>query len=82
MSPYEILQPGGSVEHWNDQSGQHWFKKLYQSFDKVAWINPIEQDQWHWTDSIGICAELVEDNMFPMTLSGLEKAMGYLTYPP
>lgn len=79
MSPYEIFQPGGSVEHWNDQSGQHWFKKLYQSFDKVAWINPIEQDQWHWTDSIGICAELVEDNMFPMTLSGLEKAMGYLT---
>jgi uncharacterized protein with von Willebrand factor type A (vWA) domain len=28
MSPYEIVQPGGSVEHWIDEAGQVWLKRL------------------------------------------------------
>ncbi len=28
MSPYEIVQPGGSVEHWNEESGEAWLHRL------------------------------------------------------
>ena len=28
MSPYEIVQPGGSVEHWNEEAGAVWMQRL------------------------------------------------------
>jgi hypothetical protein len=79
MSPYEILQAGGSVEFWNEQSGRYWFEKLKSSFDKLVWINPVAQDQWSWTQSIEICQQLADDKMYPMTIEGLEAAMAYLS---
>ncbi|MCK5881746.1 MAG: VWA domain-containing protein [Sinobacterium sp.] len=79
MSPYEILQPGGSVEFWNDKAGKYWFEKLKNSFEKLVWINPIAQEQWSWTQSIEICQTLADDKMYPMTIEGLESAMAYLS---
>ncbi|CAA0121982.1 Uncharacterised protein [BD1-7 clade bacterium] len=79
MSPYEILQPGGSVEHWNERPGRDWFEKLEKNFDKIAWLNPVPDDQWHWTQSIEIVQQLVEDKMYPLTIEGLESAMAYLS---
>ena len=79
MSPYEILQPGGSVEFWNDKAGKYWFEKLKNSFEKLVWINPIAQEQWPWTQSIEICQTLADDKMYPMTIEGLESAMAYLS---
>ena len=79
MSPYEILQPGGSVEHWNEKPGRYWFEKLQKNFDKMVWINPVAEDQWHWTQSIEIIQQLMEDQMFPLTMEGLESAMAYLS---
>ena len=79
MSPYEIVQPGGSVEHWNDQPGRYWFEKLTDNFDKVAWLNPVPEEQWHWTQSIEIIQHLVDDHMYPLTIEGLESAMAYLS---
>jgi len=79
MSPYEILQPGGSVEFWNDKPGRYWFEKLKANFDKLAWLNPVQVDQWSWTQSIEICQQLTDDHMYPMTIEGLEQAMAYLS---
>ncbi len=79
MSPYEILQPGGSVEHWNQKSGREWFEKLDKNFDKIAWLNPVPEDQWHWTQSIEICQSLLEGRMYPLTIKGLESAMANLS---
>lgn len=79
MSPYEILQPGGSVEHWNDEAGQVWMQRIMETYDKVAWLNPLPKDEWDWTQSIDICRHLVEDKMFPLTIKGLEDCMSYLT---
>ena len=79
MSPYEIVSSGGSVEHWNEEPGRYWFEKLTGTFDKVVWINPVPKDQWHWTQSIEICQQLVDDKMYPMTIEGLESAMAYLS---
>jgi uncharacterized protein len=78
MSPYEILQPGGSVEHWNDEAGEVWMRRLKQTYDKVAWLNPVPESEWHWTQSIQIIHQQLEGHMYPMTLAGLEDAMAYL----
>ena len=78
MSPYEILQPGGSVEHWNEEAGEVWMRRLRETYDKVVWLNPVPPGDWSWTHSIGLVEELMEGHMYPMTLAGLEEAMAYL----
>ncbi|MBP8924647.1 MAG: VWA domain-containing protein [Pseudomonadales bacterium] len=79
MSPYEILQPGGSVEYWNEESGEVWIRRLCETYSKIAWLNPIPQEHWDFTQSIDIARRLLEDRMFPMTMKGLEDAMAYLS---
>src|SRR4030095_13252615 len=34
MSPYEILQPGGSVEYNNEEPGAEWLQRLTHAFPK------------------------------------------------
>ena len=75
MSPYEILQPGGSVEHWNDETGAVWLKRLTDLYRRAIWINPTQEAHWPWTQSIKMVRELMEDRMFPMTGKGLEEGM-------
>jgi uncharacterized protein len=75
MSPYEILQPGGSIEHWNEEPGSAWMKRLLASYPRHAWLNPEPQDRWEFTPSIRITRELFEDRMYPLTLAGLDRAM-------
>ena len=77
MSPYEIVQPGGSVEHWNEESGEVWMRRLRENYE-VAWLNPVPPQDWNWTQSIKLVEQQMEGHMFPMTLGGLEKAMAYL----
>jgi hypothetical protein len=79
MSPYEIVQPGGSVEHWNDESGQVWMQRITDAFDKVVWLNPLPEEEWNWTQSVNMTRHLIEDKMFPLTLKGMEDAMAALT---
>lgn len=75
MSPYEILQPGGSVEHWNEETGQVWLKRLTDQYKHAVWINPTPPEHWAWTQSIKITRELMENRMQPMTIRGLETGM-------
>jgi uncharacterized protein with von Willebrand factor type A (vWA) domain len=79
MSPYEILQPGGSVEYWNEESGETWIRRLCETYSKLVWLNPVPEEHWDFTQSIDIARRLLEDRMFPMTIKGLEDAMGYLS---
>ena len=79
MSPYEILQPGGSIEHWNDEPGAAWIRRLLASYPHHAWLNPEPEERWEWTPSVKITRELVEDRMFPLTLEGLDRAMKALS---
>ena len=72
MSPYEIVQPGGSVEHWNAEAGQVWMQRLTGHFRRNAWINPTREDYWPHTHSIGLIRQIMEDRMYPMTLGGLD----------
>jgi hypothetical protein len=79
MSPYEILQPGGSVEYNNEEPGAEWLQRLTNAFPKHAWINPEPQGVWQYRQSISLIGELVGQRMFPLTLGGLEGAMRLLS---
>jgi uncharacterized protein with von Willebrand factor type A (vWA) domain len=79
MSPYEVMQPGGSIEHWNEEAGSVWMKRLLSSYDKAAWINPEAEDGWKYTQSTQLIRDLLEDRMYPLTVNGLEKSMANLT---
>jgi uncharacterized protein with von Willebrand factor type A (vWA) domain len=72
MSPYEVVQPGGSVEHWNAESGKVWMERLTGHFRKNAWLNPSREDYWRHTHSIDLLRQIMEGRMYPMTLSGLD----------
>jgi len=79
MSPYEILQPGGSVEYNNEEAGAEWLQRLTHAFPKFAWINPEPQGVWQYRQSISIIQQLMGQRMFPLTLKGLEDAMRMLS---
>jgi len=78
MSPYEILQPGGSVEYNNEEPGAEWLQRLTNAFPKFAWINPEPQGVWGYRQSISVIQQLMNQRMFPLTLPGLEGAMRLL----
>ena len=75
MSPYEILQAGGSVEHWNEEAGSVWLARITNAYKHAVWINPTPEEHWQWTQSIRITRELMEERMFPMSVEGLDRAM-------
>jgi uncharacterized protein with von Willebrand factor type A (vWA) domain len=79
MSPYEITQPGGSLEHWNAEAGSVWLERLMKHYPKFAWINPQPQSRWRHSASIEITRELLEGRMYPLTLAGLDDAIGALS---
>ena len=79
MSPYEILQPGGSVEYNNEEAGAQWLQRLTHAYPKFAWINPEPLGVWQYRQSISIIQQMVSNRMFPLTLKGLEDAMRMLS---
>ena len=74
MSPYEIAQAGGSVEHWNPEAGVTWINRALQQWPNAIWLNPIREKHWDYTHSIKMIRTLFSERMFPMTLEGLEQA--------
>ena len=72
MSPYEIVYPGGSIEHWNDKAGSYWVKKIVNYFDKVIWLNPENSANWGYSQSTKILQELINNSMFELNISGIE----------
>jgi uncharacterized protein len=75
MSPYEITQAGGSVEHMNPEPGSLWMKRITDIYEHAVWLNPTPQDQWGWTPSVQILRQAMDGRMFPLTLGGLDSAM-------
>ncbi|SMP22827.1 vWA domain-containing protein [Shimia sagamensis] len=79
MSPYEIAYPGGANEHWNQEAGQVWLERARDKWASHLWINPLPEQHWQYTHSIGMIREIFENRMVPMTLEGLERGMRELT---
>ena len=79
MAPYEITHSGGSVEHWNEEPGAVWVQRISTIYPKLIWINPTPQETWEYSSSVAITQELVDNRMYPLTIRGLEDAMGLLS---
>jgi len=75
MSPYEILQPGGSIEYFNEEAGAVWLKRVTEIYAKAIWLNPEPEEIWPYRQSIQVIKELMNNRMYPTTLDGLERAM-------
>jgi len=79
MAPYEITHAGGSVEHWNEEPGTAWISRFTEIYDKLVWINPTPQETWEYSSSVGMTKELVDGQMYPLTVRGLEEGMNSLS---
>ena len=79
MAPYEITNAGGSIEHWNEEPGSVWMKKFFSNYEKLIWLNPVPEDHWDYSSSIELSRALIDDQMYPLTLKGLEDGMSFLT---
>ena len=75
MSPYEITQAGGSVEHMNPEPGARWMQRLARTYPHAVWLNPLPEGEWPYTQSIQMMRQLMSGRMFPLTLEGLDAAM-------
>ena len=79
MSPYEVLQPGGSVEYNNEEAGAVWLRRLVERFPKFAWLNPEPEGVWEYRQSIAVIRQIMHNRMYPVTIQGLERAMRELS---
>jgi uncharacterized protein with von Willebrand factor type A (vWA) domain len=75
MSPYEVLQPGGSIEYSNDEAGAVWLKRMLEVYPRAVWLNPEPEEIWPYRQSIGILREIMGGRMYATTIEGLERAM-------
>ena len=76
MSPYEVTMRGGSVEHWNEEAGAIWLKRLVDIYPHLVWINPTQEKYWAYSQSTQMIQDIIgKERVFPMTLTGLEAAM-------
>ena len=75
MSPYEIVVPGGSVEHVNEEAGSVWLGRITRTYPHAVWLNPVAKRHWDYSESTTIIRRLFSERMFPLTIEGLEGAM-------
>ena len=75
MSPYEIIQPGGSVEHMNEEPGSVWLERVTRTYPHAVWLNPVQENHWSYTPSTTMIQRLFANRMYPLTLEGLDAAM-------
>jgi uncharacterized protein with von Willebrand factor type A (vWA) domain len=78
MSPYEITHAGGSIEHMNEEPGAAWLGRVTATYKHCVWLNPISEPHWDFTPSIGMVRNLMGGRMYPLTLAGLDTAIGEL----
>src|SRR6202161_1972397 len=75
MSPYEIVAPGGSVEHFNEKAGQVWMQRVIATYPSCIWLNPVAEREWETTASIRLMRQVMGGRMYPLTIEGLDGAM-------
>ncbi len=74
MSPYEVSHPGGSVEHNNPEAGATWLQRMTGVYPSAAWLNPVPEAHWDYSQSTTMIRQLMADRMYPLTLEGLDEA--------
>ena len=78
MSPYELVQVGGSIDHFNDEPGMTWLARIKDTFPHAVWLNPEPEKDWAYVESIKMIHSIFEGRMYALTLDGLAGAMDFL----
>jgi len=75
MAPYELMIPNGTLERKraSDIKGIDRLRALKRAFPKAVWLNPIEEEGWHYYQTVDAIKEIFP--MFPLTVAGLELAV-------
>jgi len=79
MSPYEMIYPGGAVEHWNEETGSLWMERVLNVYTHAVWLNPVSEEWWEHTMSTRMIKQLMGGRMYPLTVDGLDRAMRTLS---
>jgi hypothetical protein len=53
-------------------------ERMTAHFPRLVWLNPEPEDRWEWAPSVRLARDLVGGRMFPLTLRGLDRAIGAL----
>ncbi|NVK40407.1 MAG: VWA domain-containing protein [Oceanospirillaceae bacterium] len=80
MSPYELIERYGSVEHMNEEPGQLWLKRILATWERCIWLNPMSTRAWEYTHSTQFIRQLFDNRMYPLTLEGIERAIRELSH--
>ncbi|MGI9559001.1 MAG: vWA domain-containing protein [Thermodesulfobacteriota bacterium] len=75
MSPYELLYRNGSVEHNNSEPGLTWLERVKNKYPMIVWLNPVPENEWRDTQTIGMLKNFTGDRMFPLTIGGITRAV-------
>ena len=75
MSPYEIVSPGGSVEHLNPEPGRIWLERALTPGRARSGSIRRPRAQWSYSHSTQMIADLFQRRMFALTPDGVEAAM-------
>ena len=79
LSPSAIMAPGGSVEHFNKEAGATWLQRIIDTWPKTVWLNPEPSHYWQYRQSISLIRNIMQDHMYPITVSGIEQGMRFLS---
>ena len=75
MSPYELTVAGGAIEHVNEEPGLLWLQRIFDVYNKSVWLSPVPEKYWELTPSIQMIRKLINNRIYPLTLSGLDCAI-------
>src|SRR3546814_16313451 len=78
MSAYEITHPGGSVEHFNEESGAVWLGRIPKVYPAAVWLNPLPEAHSGYTPSVNLCHKPMHNPLVPLRLPRIHAA----TRPP
>ena len=78
MAPYELMHMNGAIYVDQQPTGASIdrMKFLARTFRHAVWLNPVPQNEWDMTWTIGIVRQVFP--MFELTLDGLEKSILHL----
>ncbi len=75
MAPYELTSDGGSIEHWNEETGESWLRRVNAIYHRAVWLNPLPERQWDYAYTVNAIRDIFARRMYPMTLEGLSRAI-------
>lgn len=70
----ELLEVGGSLDHYNATTGIEWLTRIQDRCRHVVWLNPVPEPAWPQWPSLALIQSTMAGAMHPLTPAGLTRA--------